>query len=264
MGGRGLTLSINDTGVDEDHPMLEGISLIGSRDFTNSRKGTHDVDGHGTFVLSQIYRLLPNAKYLVAKVLGDNGSGSSMGIVAGDDWAAENGANAINESLGSSQPDRRKGDWLQSYDGLVFAASGNNGRGRIGYPANNGLEAGVIPCGAYGPKGDRADFSQWGERLLCLGAGVGIVGARSGGGQTTMSGTSMGTPDAFATAMGYISTLWGEGFGEITSVDAIIKLMQDTTTDILQPGRDKRTGFGRIERKNVIALIENLQKDSGF
>ncbi|MDR1635430.1 MAG: S8 family serine peptidase [Bifidobacteriaceae bacterium] len=107
--GAGVKVAVVDTGIDSNHPDLAG-QVVAAEDFTDS--GTpEDVDGHGTFVASEIagtgvasggtYEgVAPGAQLLNARVLDDFGSGTSSGIMAGVEWAAEQGADIINMSLG--------------------------------------------------------------------------------------------------------------------------------------------------------------------
>lgn len=265
-GGLGLKISVNDTGADLDHPVFKqfgGINVGGTKDFTGSRRGSYDVDGHGTFVLAQWFRLLPRATYYVAKVLGDNGFGSATNIVRGNEWAAAQGVDAQNESLGSPQAFPRKGEWLRTWSGILFAASGNDGKRGILWPANNGVESGVIPCGSFSQGQTRSKFSNYGARLLCLGAGSLITGPKAGTqGDVIFSGTSMGTPDAGASHMGYVAATRAAGHADISAPEAIEKLTEGIATDIDAPGRDQKTGFGIVTRSVVIQQMEKLEADS--
>jgi thermitase len=64
------------------------------------------------------------------KVLADNGAGYHSWIAAGITWAADNGANVINMSLGggsSSQLLEDAVNYAWSKGVVVVAAAGNNG-----------------------------------------------------------------------------------------------------------------------------------------
>ena len=263
-GGLGLTLGVIDTGVDRNHPALEGCQIVAEKDFTRSRTGAADHNGHGTFVLHQLFRLLPNAKFVIGKVLGDNGNGTSTGILAGAEFCANNGCEAINASLGAGNRFEPMGGFLNAFKdtGLLFAASGNSGNGFMGWPALWGVGMGVIPIGAYDQRGNRANFSSWGEPLLALGAGVEIVAAKAQSkSNTKMSGSSMGCPDAMASVMGYLSGIRSMGAGEMTAAEARTKLVNSLSEDIEQAGRDKFTGFGAVTRELVNSQLKKLQND---
>ena len=109
--GTGVTVAVVDTGIDANHPDLVG-QVVAAQDFTGSGS-TDDENGHGTFVASEIAGtgaasngyyagVAPGAKLINARVLDAYGGGSDSTIMAGMQWAAEQGADIINMSLGDS------------------------------------------------------------------------------------------------------------------------------------------------------------------
>lgn len=109
--GKGVTVAVLDTGIDADHPAFAGVEII-QKDFTEDGNG--DRHGHGTHVAGTIFGRTVNGlrfgvaqgveKALIGKVLGDNGSGSTAGIIRGMQWAYDNGAHVICMSLGMAFP----------------------------------------------------------------------------------------------------------------------------------------------------------------
>lgn len=122
--GEGATVAVVDTGVDLGHPDLAG-QLVPGATFVceeghegscgdGSWKGVdgvgQDVDSHGTHVSGTVAAVAdngmgvagvaPDAKIMPIKVLED-GSGTNADIAEGIRWAADNGADVINLSLGS-------------------------------------------------------------------------------------------------------------------------------------------------------------------
>src|SRR6266498_3089607 len=111
--GAGTTVAVLDTGIDATHPDLSD-AVTAAKNFTDSDT-EDDHFGHGTHVASIItgsgaasggkYRgVAPDAKLLNGKVLDDFGGGQESWIIAGMEWAAANGADVINMSLGSQAP----------------------------------------------------------------------------------------------------------------------------------------------------------------
>ncbi|MFE4290583.1 S8 family serine peptidase [Streptomyces sp. NPDC056907] len=221
--GKGVKIAVLDTGVDETHPDLKGVELA-QKDFSGSGNVV-DHFGHGTHVASTAagsgaksggtYKgVAPGAKILDGKVLDDSGFGDDSGIIAGMQWAADQGAKVANLSLGGgdtaeTDPLEAAVDKLSAEKGILFViAAGNDGPGAatIGSP---GSAASALTVGAVDRADNIADFSSVGPtadgslKPDITAPGVDIVAAKAAQGQigdpaadgyVSMSGTSMATP----------------------------------------------------------------------
>ncbi|WP_241563025.1 S8 family serine peptidase [Streptomyces sp. E1N211] len=223
--GKGVKIAVLDTGVDAAHPDLKG-QVTAAKNFT-SAPGTGDVVGHGTHVASiaagtgaqskgKYKGVAPGAKILNGKVLDDSGFGDDSGILAGMEWAAAQGADIVNMSLGGmdtpeTDPLEAAVDKLSAEKGILFAiAAGNEGPQSIGSP---GSADSALTVGAVDDKDKLAEFSSTGPRLGdgavkpdVTAPGVDITAASAKGneiakevgekpaGYMTISGTSMATP----------------------------------------------------------------------
>ncbi|MEU6641959.1 S8 family serine peptidase [Saccharomonospora sp. NPDC046836] len=220
LSGAGVDVAVLDTGVDAEHPDLRG--KIGAQaDFTG--EGTPaDGNGHGTHVASIIggtgaaadgarKGVAFDAKLLSGKVLGADGSGQLSWVIAGMEWAAQQGSDIVNLSLGGrassngDDPVAEALDALSAGTGTLFVvAAGNSGpsSGTIGTP---GVAASALTVGAVGDRGSPAWFSSVGptagsflSKPDIAAPGVDITAAKAGGGSTdpytTVSGTSQATP----------------------------------------------------------------------
>jgi subtilisin family serine protease len=112
----------------------------------------------------------------MARVLGDDGSGSSSGIINGVNWCASlpEAKKVISLSLGSSRgskTEQRAYDNAYAKGVLIIAASGNDG-GAIGYPASY---TSVVAVGAIDDKANLADFSNFGTQQELVGPGVAVL-----------------------------------------------------------------------------------------
>ncbi|MFE0515852.1 S8 family serine peptidase, partial [Streptomyces sp. NPDC058964] len=140
--GKGVTVAVIDTGVDGTHPDLRD-RITDSANFSDSPDAVDHV-GHGTHVAGTIAGsgaasngarkgIAYDAKLLNVKVLGDHGTGSDSGVIAGMEWAARHGAKVANMSLGGgptdgSDPESRAVDELTARYGTLFVvAAGNEG-----------------------------------------------------------------------------------------------------------------------------------------
>ncbi|MEO1527583.1 MAG: S8 family peptidase [Planctomycetota bacterium] len=228
--GEGITVAVIDTGVDLDHPDLvqnlfvnageiagNGIDDDGNGfvddvhgyDFANRDADPNDVHGHGTHVAGTIAAanngfgatgVAPDATILPIKVLGDNGSGSSLDVAAGIRYAADMGAHVINLSLGGGYSSAIESaiSYAHSVGSFVVAAAGNEYASVPGFPAQfSSSYDNVLSVGAYDSRGAEAAFS---NDVGSSGAvqvdapGVGVFSTYVGGRYASMSGTSMATP----------------------------------------------------------------------
>ncbi len=98
----GIKVAVVDTGIDRTHPDFED-RVIAVRDFTNSSPGgtTATATARTSPAPSPAAAAPPAAAtsawrrkrwLLVAKVLTDNGSGMTSDVMAGVDWAVQQGA----------------------------------------------------------------------------------------------------------------------------------------------------------------------------
>jgi serine protease len=153
--GDGVIVAVLDTGVAyEDHTRfhlvqdLEGVEFVKPFDFVSNDEHANDDHGHGTHVAGTIAQtthngkgvtgIARNVKIMPLKVLSGSGSGSVAGIADAIRYAADEGAQVINMSLGGPFPSRAlKNAVKYAYDKgvVVVCAAGNDGRNKVGYPA---------------------------------------------------------------------------------------------------------------------------------
>ncbi|MFJ1598857.1 S8 family peptidase [Streptomyces sp. NPDC088261] len=221
--GKGVKIAVLDTGVDETHPDLQGTE-IAQKDFSGAGN-TVDHVGHGTHVASiaagsgaksgGTYKgVAPGAKILDGKVLDDSGSGDESGIVAGMQWAADQGAKVANLSLGGYDspevdPIEAAVDRLSADRGILFVvAAGNEGPGArtVGSPgsAASALTVGAVDhadrlaaFSSTGPAADgtlKPDLTAPGVDIVAAKAAQGQIGDPAADGYVALSGTSMATP----------------------------------------------------------------------
>lgn len=109
--GKGVIVSVLDTGIDRNHEAFSGITLT-EQDFSGDGNG--DRQGHGTHCAGTIFGravagkrigIAPGVeKALIGKVLRNDGTGDSLMLFKGIEWAVEGGANVISMSLGFDFP----------------------------------------------------------------------------------------------------------------------------------------------------------------
>ncbi|PIS10678.1 MAG: serine protease [Bdellovibrio sp. CG10_big_fil_rev_8_21_14_0_10_47_8] len=183
--GQGARVLVLDTGIDKNHPALRG-QIEDTRDFVGDNQTPYDVAdkvGHGTHVSGTIAAALasdgfsgvaPRAKILMGRVCSEDGC-SNVDVVRGMSWGIEQKVDVINLSLGGdfgSPGEKSAMEKAEKAGIVVVAASGNDGKPSVGFPA---AYSSVIAVGAVGPDSKKAEFSQWGPELDVVAPGVDIL-----------------------------------------------------------------------------------------
>jgi subtilisin len=244
------TVAVLDTGVDASHPDLH---VVASWDCTRTTgngppwartavcaTGGTDRDGHGTHVAGTVAArddgagvvgVAPGARIWSVKVLGDDGSGTIGGVIAGVDLVTAN-AGAIdvaNMSLSASGSHTALDTAISaSVDaGVTYVvAAGNSARDvanetPAGHPKAltvaaladyDGKPGGLASptCRNSGADDTFATFSNFGAGVDLVAPGVCIRSTAPAGGYATMSGTSMAAPHVAGAAALFASTGMGE------------------------------------------------------
>jgi len=161
--GTGVILCIVDSGIDMGHPDLENLELAGWLDTIDGATQPYDDEGHGTamagIVVAQdgLEGNAPGVSLLVAKAIGEEGTGDDVQIAEAVNWCVDNQADIISLSLGGDQgfgSGFLSGDALEesvedAIDEGVFvvAAAGNDGEDDDGDVESPGSVEDVICVG---------------------------------------------------------------------------------------------------------------------
>lgn len=223
--GSGVKVAVVDSGIDADHPDLAG-RVIAARNFTEGESDTLDRVGHGTHVAATIastgaapggYKgVAPGASLLAAKVCGVFDCSDSS-IIAGMQWAAEQGAKVANVSLGTrdtpgQDPVEAAVERITAEFGMLFVVAAGNtpSDSSVGSPASTDA---ALTVGAVDKADALAPFSSRGPRLgdsalkpditapgVDITAALSSDAAPSGTTHVVSSGTSMATPHVAGSA----------------------------------------------------------------
>lgn len=102
--GQGITVALLDSGVFADHPHVGGVR--GGRSFVADADASDFVDrvGHGTAVAAAIREKSPAVELIAARIFDRQLATSVDVLVRAIQWAADEHAQLINLSLGTTNP----------------------------------------------------------------------------------------------------------------------------------------------------------------
>ncbi|WP_431040176.1 type VII secretion-associated serine protease mycosin [Streptomyces sp. P9-1] len=281
--GAGVTVAVLDTGVEADHPdldgnVLQGKDLVGfgarEGDEAWARHGTAMAGiiaghGHGPGNGDGVLGVAPEAKILPVRVILEDKdparakarSTRGNALAEGIRWAADHGADVINLSLGddsaSAHPEEGEDEAIQYAlrKGVVVVASAGNGgeKGdRISYPA---AYPGVIAATAVDRYGTRAPFStrRWYATVSAPGVDVIIADPDH------KYYEGWGTSAAAAFVSGAVALVKAT-HPDLTPAQ-IKRLLEDTARNAPAAGRDDSRGFGFIDPAAAIEAAGRLKRE---
>ncbi|MFC8228017.1 type VII secretion-associated serine protease mycosin [Streptomyces sp. NPDC057287] len=281
--GKGITVAVLDTGVDAEHPDLAGQVLPG-KDLIGFGAGRGDSSWalHGTAMAGIIagrgsgpgrgdgvLGVAPEARILPVRVILESGdparkkarAARGTALADGIRWAADQGADVINLSLGddseSAHPEPGEDAAVQYALGkgvAVVASAGNGGEkgDRVSYPA---AYPGVIAAAAVDKYGTHAAFSTRRWYATVSAPGVDIVVANPDGHYYIEWGTSA----ASAFVSGAVALVRAAHPG--LSPAQIKTLLADTARNAPSGGRDDARGYGLVDPAAAIAAGAKLRPD---
>jgi thermitase len=202
-GSTSVVVAIIDTGIDKNHLDLN-TKFVAGRDFVNNDSDPDDDNGHGTHCAGIAAASTNNARGIAGvgfntrlmgvKVLNSSGSGSLTAVANGITWAADNGANVLSMSLGStggSSTLQSAVDYAWNAGKVVVAAAGNDGNTNAQYPA---FYTNCIAVASTTTSDTRSSFSTYGSWVDVAAPGSSIYSTYDGNSYATLSGTSMACP----------------------------------------------------------------------
>lgn len=227
---RGRKAFVIDTGIDEDHPDLNvnknlSKSFVGGTSREGSNCGllgiifgcpntpTEDYDdkqGHGTHVAGTIGAIdntigvvgvVPGAEVVAIKVLGDNGSGTTSGVIAGVDYVMEVGLpnDVANMSLGGGASTALDNAVINLGKKGIFVvmAAGNESRSATRSSPGRANGRNLYTISAMDSNDNWARYSNFGNPPVDYCApGSRVLSTYPDGKYATLSGTSMAAPHA--------------------------------------------------------------------
>ncbi|MER7695046.1 MULTISPECIES: S8 family serine peptidase [unclassified Streptomyces] len=222
--GQGVTAYVIDTGVRISHSDFGGRAFNGY-DAVDNDNVAQDGHGHGTHVAGTVagtaYGVAKKAKIVGVRVLDNNGSGTTAGVVAGIDWVTANAVKpaVANMSLGGGADSVLDAAVRRSIaSGVTYAvAAGNEStNASTKSPARVGE---AITVGSTTSSDARSSFSNYGSVVDIFAPGSSITSAwnSSDSATNTISGTSMASPHVAGAAALYLAENPGSTPAQVSS-----------------------------------------------
>ncbi|MBI5168223.1 MAG: S8 family serine peptidase [Candidatus Eisenbacteria bacterium] len=301
-GSASVIIAIIDSGVQTGHPDLTQVAGYDFGDNDANPDDNSSQAGHGTACAGVAAAnanslgsagAAPNCSIMPLKVANSAGTMSFTSIQNALYWAADHGANIISMSLGAAIASDAATDAAITYaynaGCVILAATGNENKSTISYPAIN---PNVIGVGAASPCGDRKRSSSLstevnpgvstdprgytcdGERWW--GSNYGVATADAGGAVDVIAPTILPTTDRLG-SLGYDASDYSKWFNGTScatpyaaGVCALIKSANPTWTnaqirarltstaqDVVNAesgaGWDRYAGYGMVDAAAAVA-----------
>lgn len=271
-GSSEVVIAVVDTGIDLEHPDFNCPGkFVSGYDFYNGDSNPDDDNGHGTHVAGIAAACTNNAtgvagvawgaRLMPVKVLSGGGGGTYETVAQGITYAADNGADIINLSLGGLDPSTTLANAIQyavNRGVLVVAAAGNCAQdgyqcryiyNPIMYPAAYETTFAVA---ATDSNDAWANFSEYHPYVDVAAPGVSIISTVPGG-YTYLNGTSMATPYV----SGLAALVWS--LDPDLTQEQVRQVIQSSADDLGTPGKDDYFGYGRINAWQALVSLVSLE-----
>src|ERR1700686_288118 len=199
--GRGVRVAVVDSGIDSEHPDLQGkakesVEAVPEEapiEFRPSASG--DQAGHGTACAGIITSIAPDVDLYSVKVLGPKASGSGDMFLVGLDYAIKQKFRVINLSLGTTKRDffAPLHDLLdRAYQaGCIVVSAANN----LPYPSYPSIFSSSVVSVVKRAGGDPFNFGyRYGQVIELVAPGVEVKTTWPGGGYRQLTGNSFACP----------------------------------------------------------------------
>lgn len=258
MGSTAVTICLVDTGIRYTHQDL-AAHYRGGYDFVNKDNNPMDDGGHGTRTAGVAAAVINNGVGVAgmanvavksAKALDSAGSGYMSNIALGIRWCADNGANIISMSFGSSSGGTTLKDAIDyaSNKGIVLVAGSGNGgcTNCVLYPA---AYSNVIGVGSVEQSYAVSSFMSQGPEvdLAAPGSNIQTTAFSSDTAYVRGGGTSISAPEVAGAA----ALVWS-AHPSYTAAQ-VRQALEATAQDVGPGGMDNWSGHGLVRADRAIA-----------
>ncbi|WP_341357004.1 cell wall-binding repeat-containing protein [Rossellomorea sp. y25] len=258
-----VTVAIVDSGIDLKHPELRS-RLVEGKNFINEEEPPVDRSGHGTHVAGLVGAVTNNkmgiasaaekVKLMPVKVFEGKTTYMST-VIQGIRYAADNGADIINLSLGSYSNMKALEDAIDyavDKGALVVGAAGNDDEHAVLYPATypEVLAVGSVDSTTL----TKSTFSNFGETVDISAPGTNIFSTWMDGYQA-LDGTSMSTA-----IVSSVSSMVKQQYPFLKGLQ-VKDVLENSTTPL--PEVD-RLGTGLINAEEALNFVQTKNRIYGL
>src|SRR5262249_40624729 len=231
--GTGINVAIIDTGVDYQHPTLQGV-LLGGRNYVGRTPVPSELDdpavaqsttsildqsttsildqsttsildqfslnhlpgefGHGTMMAGLVHLVAPRAKIIPLKAFDADGTGSEWNIIRAIYDAVAMNADVISMSFSATQGSKLLEAAIHDANSHGVALIAASGNDNSQDPTYPAAYAAVSAIGALDLNDQKAGFSNFAKYIDVSAPGVNLISTFPGGHWAMGSGTSDATP----------------------------------------------------------------------
>jgi subtilisin family serine protease len=266
--GEGVVVGVVDTGCDMNHVDLVG-NLLSGQAVQDPESPMSDPHGHGTFVTGiicakrnnhGIHGVAPKSNVRPYRALNEHAVGSGDHIIEAMHRAIDDQVDIINLSvtMGGKHPAIHDVILRAYKQGIpIIAAAGNGGEFEHSDVAVPASYPETIAVGAIDADLKRTYFSQEGGNLDFVAPGFDIRSTFPGSEYRRAHGTSFATPwVAGVVALMIAKHRKYGGRTPINNVEDIRQHLSKTSIDLGDAGKDTKYGFGIIDVRKAIGLID--------
>jgi subtilisin family serine protease len=287
-GDPSVIVAVIDSGIDWHHPDLAAkiwtnpgevagtgrdddangyVDDVRGWNFAYGNNDPYDDNGHGTHVAGiaaaasnntlGIAGMAWGAQLMPLKVLQASGAGYDFHVAEAIVYAAKNGAQVINMSLGGAtlgQVVEDAVDFAYERGVVLVAAAGNQGQATPLYPA---AYEKVIAVTATDAQNQRAPYANYGAGVELAAPGSGIYSTLPDAAYGMMWGTSMAAPHVAGAA----ALLAGRP--RFDSPALIREALQASALDLGEPGRDPFFGHGLVQVYDALTVLPACLPSAG-
>ena len=258
--GRGVTIAVLDGGALPDPTLGARLRYL---DIGLGYAGTGASGLHGTAVsalaagsAADAPGVAPAASLLSIRVIDTDDKSDVFTVTQAIVAAVDAGAQLINLSLGgysTSEALNRAITYATDRNVVIVAAAGNDGAGRLTWPA---ADPRVVSVGATDATGRQASFSNSGEQLRLTAPGIGLQTAALANERALFSGTSASAP----VVTGALAALMSQTSG-LTAAQAV-EILQTHADDGGPAGPDANYGNGTLDLGWALARADATRTDT--